>query len=354
MEIHNSDIAEIFKKTADFLEITGANPFRVRAYRNAARTIEGLAQTVSDLLAGDPDLTSLPGIGKDLDEKIKEIVRTGRLGKLEKLEELVPAGLHNVLKVPGLGPRKVKTLYDNLNIRNIEDLKREARSGQIRQLAGFGHTSEKRILRDIERLHNYDKQTLWISAESIARTLTEYLAKGVPTKDIVVTGSFRRHKETVRDLDILVASPNPVTVITHFVTFDQIDRILAQGQTRASIRLRSGLQVDLRVVDRDGFGAALHYFTGSQAHNIAIRRLGRQKGLKINEYGVFKDKLRVAGQTEEEVFASVGLPYITPELREDGGEIQAGHENRPSGFFSSHKIYAAAPFFFAAFGAPFR
>ncbi len=328
MKIRNTDIAELFKRTADFLEIEGTNPFRVRAYRNAARTIAGLARTVTDLLAENSDLTRLPGIGRELDEKIKEIVRSGKLGKLEELEERVPPGLHRVLDIPGLGPRKVKVLFDDLDIRNIEDLRRAAREGRIRELAGFGPKSEERILKDVDRLDSHDRRTLWISAENVARSLTEYLGHEFSVGDLVVTGSFRRRKETVRDLDILAAGQDPMAIMTGFVNFDHVDRVLSHGHTRASIQLRSGLQVDLRVVDRECFGAALHYFTGSQAHNIAIRRLARQKGLKINEYGVFEGIRRIAGQTEEDIFAQVGLPYIAPELREDCGEIQAGRENR--------------------------
>lgn len=328
METRNTEIADLFKKTADFLEIAGTNPFRVRAYRNAARTIKSLARSITDLLTEDPDLTRLSGIGKELDDKIKEIIRTGKLSKLEELEERVPAGLHRVLKVPGLGPRKVKALYDKLSIRNIEDLRREAREGRIRELGGFGQKTENRILRDVDRLDSNEKRTLWITAENIAGSLREHLGFDLSNRDLIVTGSFRRRKETVRDLDVLVASRDSKAIMERFVNFDQIDRVLANGHTRASILLRSGLQVDLRVVELSCLGAALHYFTGSQAHNIAIRRLGRQKGLKINEYGVFKGDRRIAGQAEEEIFTSVGLPYIEPELREDSGEIQAAREKR--------------------------
>jgi DNA polymerase (family 10) len=338
MEIRNADISELFKKTADFLEIEGSNPFRVRAYRHAARTIAGLARTVTVLIAEDPDLTRLNGIGKELDEKIKEIVRTGKLGKLEELEERVPHGLHRVLNIPGLGPRKVKALYDNLGIENIEDLKKAARRGDIRDLEGFGLKSEDRILKELGRLDNSARQTLWISAEKVARSLIEYLERDLTDGKLVVCGSFRRRKETVGDLDVLVVCQDAEPIIKRFANFAQVDRVLSHGHTRASIQLRSGLQVDLRVVDRECFGAALHYFTGSQAHNIAIRRLARQKGLKINEYGVFRSDRRVAGRSEEEVFAQVGLSYIAPELREDGGEIQAARENRLPALISLEDI----------------
>lgn len=338
MGIQNADISRLFEKTADFLEIEGSNPFRVRAYRRAARTIDGLARSVSDLLADDPDLTRLPGIGKELDEKIKEIVRTGKLGKLEELEERLPRDLHRVLEFPGLGPRKVKTLYDNLGIRSVDDLKRAARQGAIRQLAGFGKKSEERILKDLDRMDSFEHQTLWISAERVARSLMEYLQRNLSDTEFAVAGSFRRRKETVGDLDVLAAGPNPGAIMSHFASFDQADRVLSSGLKRTSILLKSGLQVDLRVVDRDCFGSALHYFTGSQAHNIAIRRLGRQKGLKINEYGIFKGNRRMGGREEEDVFAQVDLPVIEPELREDRGEIQAARENRLPALISAGDI----------------
>jgi DNA polymerase (family 10) len=338
MNIRNTDISELFNKTADFLEISGANPFRTRAYRNAARTIASLAHSVSDLLNEDADLTRLSGIGKELDEKIKEIIRTGKLAKLEELEKQVPASLHHVLKIPGLGPRKVKALYDNLGIRSIEELKQAAREERIRKLAGFGKKSEERILKDIRRLDRYETRTLWIAAENIARSLTDYLKLGETFEPYEITGSFRRRKETVRDLDILVASQDAQTIMDRFVLFDHVDEVIAQGETRSAIRLRSGFQVDLRVVGAKSFGAALHYFTGSQAHNIAIRRLGKQKGLKINEYGVFDSHRRVGGLTEEDVFIKVGLPFIRPELREDAGEIQAALENRLPDLITSEDI----------------
>ena len=338
MNIRNTDISELFKKTADFLEISGANPFRIRAYRNAARTIASLAHPVSDLLVENADLTRLPGIGKELDEKIKEIIRTGKLAKLEELEEHVPGSLHLVLKIPGLGPRKVKALYTNLGVSSIEELKRAAMDEKIRKLAGFGKKSEERILKDIGRLDRYVSRTLWITAENIAGSLTDHLRPVVTSGNIEITGSFRRRRETVRDLDILVASQDAKKIMDRFVSFDHVGEVIAQGDTRSSIRLHSGFQVDLRVVDRESFGAALHYFTGSQAHNIAIRRLGKQKGLKINEYGVFNDHRRVAGLMEEDVFFQVGLPYIPPELREDIGEIQAALENRLPNLISPKDI----------------
>jgi DNA polymerase (family 10) len=326
--IQNRDIADIFTKVADFLEIEGANPFRVRAYRNAARTVAGLAQSISELIAAESDLTQLSGIGKELDEKIREIVHTGRLAKLEELENRLPAGLHQVLKIPGLGPRKVKVLYHALNIKGLDDLKKAAREGRVRTLEGFGRKTEEGILKNIDRLSHSEIRTPWFTAEAIARSLTDYLKQDQLVPDITVAGSFRRRKETVGDLDILISCRKADAVIKSFTAYESVDRVISHGDTRSSIVLRSGLQVDLRVVPEKSYGAALHYFTGSQAHNIAIRRIGQQRGLKINEYGVFIGSRRKGGRTEEEVYASLDLPYIEPELREDRGEIQAAREKR--------------------------
>ncbi|MGD8971613.1 MAG: nucleotidyltransferase domain-containing protein, partial [Desulfobacterales bacterium] len=315
--IQNNEIADYFTKVADFLEIEGANPFRVRAYRNAAQTITGLAHSIAELIAAESDLTQLSGIGKELDEKIREIVRTGRLAKLEELENRLPPGLHQVLKIPGLGPRKVKALYHALNIKGLDDLKRAAREGRVRTIEGFGLKTEEGIPKNIDRLSRSEKRTPWFTAEAIARTLTEHLKQDQPLADITVAGSFRRRKETVGDLDILISSRNGSAVMKSFTAYEGVERVISQGDTRASIVLRSGLQVDLRVVPQESYGAALHYFTGSQAHNIAIRRIGQQKGFKINEYGVFTGSRLTGGRTEEDVYASLELPYIEPELRED-------------------------------------
>ena len=326
--IQNSEIADYFTKVADFLEIEGANPFRVRAYRNAARTITGLAHSIAELIAAESDLTQLSGIGKELNEKIREIVRTGRLAKLEELENRLPPGLHQVLKIPGLGPRKVKVLYHALKIKGLDDLKKAAREGRVRTIEGFGLKMEEGILKNIDRLNHSEKRTPWFTAEAIARMLSEYLKQDQLVSDITVAGSFRRRKETVGDLDILISCRNAAAVMKSFTDYEGVDRVISQGDTRSSIVLRSGLQVDLRVVPEKSYGAALHYFTGSQAHNIAIRRIGQQKGLKVNEYGVFTGSRRTGGQTEEEVYASLDLPFIEPELREDRGEIQAAREKR--------------------------
>jgi len=327
MPIRNAEIAEFFKKVADLLEIDGANPFRVRAYRTAVRTISSLGHEISELIA-HKDLTNLPGIGKELATKIKEIVATGRLSKLEELEKRIPPELHQVLKLPGLGPKKVKVLYDQLNIRSLPELEKAARREKIRSLAGFGKKSEERILEEIEQRGQGKERIQWIVGEKVAASFIEYLTAQPSVKQIDMAGSFRRRQETIGDLDILVSCDTPAQIMALFIRHEDVQRVIAQGNTKSSVILRGGMQVDLRVIDSQSYGAALHYFTGSQLHNITLRRLARQMGLKINEYGVFKEEQRIAGQTEADVFAALKLPFIEPELREDRGEIQAARQGR--------------------------
>ena len=330
MPVHNADIAEIFNRTADLLEIQGANPFRVRAYRNVARTLGGMSKSVAAMGGNGKALSDLPGIGKDLAEKIKEIIETGKLSQLKDLEKEMPSGLHDVLKIPGLGPKKVKVLYEGLKIGSVDDLKKAAEKKKIHSLPGFGEKTEKDILEEIERKGGSGERLLISLAEPIADSLMDYLKESKDIKNISAAGSFRRRRETVGDLDILVTCKKGTNkkVMTRFVDYEDVDHVVSQGETRSSVILNSGLQVDLRVVPGVSYGAALHYFTGSKAHNIAVRKMGVKKGLKINEYGVFKKDKRVAGKTEKEVFKQVGLPYLEPELREDRGEIDAAKKEK--------------------------
>lgn len=323
MPIHNADIAAMFDEIADLLEIEEANPFRIRAYRNASRTLQGLGEEAATMLEQGEDLTELPGIGKDLAAKIKEIVETGRCLALEKLHKASAPGLTELLKIPGLGPKRVHALYHELDIHTAEQLFRAAHDGRLRQLPGFGEKIEARIL---EAMETHVQQTTRIKrarAAQYAQPLLEYLQKAKGVKHVTAAGSYRRCNETVGDLDILVTAEHSRPVMDHFVGYDEVTNVLAKGETRATVILRGGLQVDVRVVPEESYGAALHYFTGSKAHNIAIRRRGQQRGLKINEYGVFKNDKQIAGSTEESVFKAVGLPWIAPELRENRGEIEA-------------------------------
>jgi DNA polymerase (family 10) len=328
MTVHNADIAAQFYRMAVLLEIEGANPFRVRAYRRAAATIEDLPESVARMLAAGRKLNELPGIGDDLAGKIKEICETGHLSALEEVEARTPSTLAALTAIPGLGPKRVQLLHDKLGISSIEELARAAEAGKLRELPRFGAALEAKIREEINKGRQAEQRFKISTAEDFAEGLKTYLQKGPDVGEVVVAGSFRRRKETVGDLDILVTCRRGAAAIDHFVAYDEIEKVLSKGTTRATVILRAGLQVDLRVVPERSYGAALHYFTGSKGHNIAVRRIAQAKGLKVNEYGIFRGRKRVGGRTEEEVFKAAGLPFIEPELREDHGEIEAASEGR--------------------------
>lgn len=328
MPVHNTEIADSFDSLADLLEIEGANPFRVRAYRNAARTIRSYGKNMSDLVKSDTDLSKLPNIGKDLAEKITTMVKTGKLPLLEEVKSRTPAALGELIKIKGLGPKRVKTLYSKLDIKSPDDLERAVSCGKIRNLEGFGEKTEQMIMERLKHFSGREQRTKLRDAEAIVKPLLEHLKQKKGVKDIIVAGSYRRRKETIGDLDILVTARKGSTIINHFTKYDEIDEIISRGNTRSTVHLRSGLSVDLRVVPQVSYGAALHYFTGSKAHNIAVRKLGIKKGYKINEYGVFKDDKRIAGKTEKQVYARINLPYIPPELRENRGELELARKGK--------------------------
>jgi len=328
MAIHNEQIADAFEEIADLLEIEGANPFRVRAYRNAARSLRGLGHELSELVAKGEDLTELPGIGKDLAAKIHELLKTGHARALDQLHREIPAGVESLLRIPGLGPKRVRRLYQELGIRTIKQLQRAVRDGRIGRLTGFGPGLERKILQSTTMSGESEKRYLRASVRADAEALTGYLQQAGNVRDIVVAGSYRRGQDTVGDLDILVTTTGPSDVSKRFTEYGEVAQVVASGETRSTIVLDNGLQVDLRVVPEACFGAALHYFTGNKAHNIQVRRMGQKKGLKINEYGVFKADKRIAGKTEQSVFRAVGLPYIEPELRQGQGEIDAARRRQ--------------------------
>ncbi len=324
MPVHNSDIATIFSRVADLLEIENANPFRVRAYRNAARVISGMGRSIPEMVSGDADLTELPGIGADLSKKIREIVQTGTLKQLGEIEKRVPPSLADLLGIPGLGPKRVGTIYRELGIQTLDGLREAAEAGRIQSLDGFGEKTEQQILSGIGAAsESGERRVKLVDAEEFAEPLVAYLREAPGVKAIAVAGSYRRRKETVGDLDILVTQRRDADVMERFVAYDDVDRVVSRGKTRSTVILRSGLHVDLRAVAAVSYGAALHYFTGSKAHNVAVRRMAIKQGLKVNEYGVFREDERIAGKTEEAVYEAVGLPYIPPELRENRGEIEA-------------------------------
>src|SRR5687768_2653884 len=328
MPSHNADIAAIFEEIADLLEIEGANPFRIRAYRNAARIIGELSVEAYALMEKEEDLTGIPGIGRDLSAKIKEIVTTNRCSLLDRLRTELPPAVTELLKVPGLGPKRVRHLYHDLDVQTVEQLYCAARDGRIRALPGFGEKTELNILQAVEAHADQVSRFKLAVAAQYAEALRSYLAAAPGVMKVTVAGSYRRMRETVGDLDIVITAAESPPVMQHFISYDEVAEILAAGSTRASVILKCGLQVDLRVVAEESYGAALHYFTGSKSHNIAVRYIARKRGLKINEYGVYRGRTRIAGESEESVYRAVGLSYIPPELREDRGEIAKARVGR--------------------------
>lgn len=328
MPIHNADIAAVLEGIADLLEIENANIFRVRAYRNASHILQELGKDVRTMVEKADDLTKLPGIGDDLAHKIQELVETGHCTMLDKLHQQLPATVTELLKIPGLGPKRVRTLYHELDIRTMEQLQRAVRNHRIQTLPGFGEKTEMRIA-DALAMHAADMGRFNLAvAAQYAEPLASWLRTLPGVQQVVVAGSYRRARETVGDIDILITAAPNSQVMKRFCSYDEIAETLSQGPTRSSVVLKNKLQVDVRVVRPESYGAALHYFTGSKSHNIAIRRLGQARGLKINEYGVFKAGARVNGETEESVYQLVGLPFIPPELRENRGEIEAARDGR--------------------------
>lgn len=319
----NQAIAAIFNEIADLLEVEEANPFRVRAYRNAARMVEGMTEGVDAMLARGADLTALPGVGVDLAAKMREIVETGTCAMLTRVRTEVPSYVLQLLQLPGLGPKRARALQHELGITSLDELARAAAAHRIRELHGFGPRSEERLLEALNARLARDRRYGLAIAKPCADALTHYLLASGLVDQLVVAGSYRRGRDTVGDLDLLITGRKRAQIVEHFVHYNEVATRISAGPTRASVVLKNGMQVDLRVVRSDAFGAALVYFTGSKPHNIALRKLAQAQGLKINEYGVFRGKARIAGQTEASVYRAVGLPWICPELREDQGEIAA-------------------------------
>lgn len=322
-QVKNIDIANIFDRLADLLELEGENPFRVRAYRNAAATVENLPQNLEEMVKKGDDLTSLPAIGNDLAQKINDIVNHKEIDLLKRLEEKNPIDFEELNRIQGLGPRRIKKLYEILNVQNIDDLYHAAEEQKIRNLPGFSKKIEEHILEEIKKIKEKYNRMKISTAEQNALPIVEYLRENRSIQDIEIAGSYRRRKETIGDLDILVTCEDSISVMTHFVNYFDIDEVLSKGDTRSSIILKSGIQVDLRVLPQKSYGAAMLYFTGSKAHNIVIRKLAKQKDWKVNEYGLFSNDDFLAGETEKGIYNKLGLPYIEPELRENRGEFEA-------------------------------
>lgn len=328
MSTNNTEISQIFNKIGDLLEIEGENRFRIRAYRNAAMTVENLSHNLSEMVKNSEDLTELPGIGKDLAQKITDIVNGKKIELLEKLEKEFPPELSKLMTVPGLGPKKVKMLYDKLDIKSLDDLTKAAKQQKISKLPTFSKKTEEHILNEVEKIKTKYNRINIANADKDALPFVQYLKQDKNIKQIQIAGSYRRRQETIGDIDILVSCSKSEGIMDRFVKYHEVDETLSKGPTRSSVILKSGIQVDIRVVSDESWGAALHYFTGSKAHNIEIRKLAIKQGWKVNEYGLFEGERTIAGKTEMEIYSKLGLKYIEPELRENRGEFEAAAKDR--------------------------
>jgi DNA polymerase (family X) len=339
MSMENVEIAAILDEVADLLEIQEANPFRIRAYRNAVRTIEGLGRPLAEMVAGEEDLTELSGIGKDIAGYIEELVTTGELALLKEISRASPETLAELLRLEGVGPKRARILWEELGVESVEDLQAAIEKGRAAKVKGFGTKTVDKIRRSIADFQAHIGRIPISEADQLVRPLLAHMADAPGIEKLEVAGSYRRRRETVGDIDLLAVCEESGPVMDHFTRYDGARRVESAGETRGTIVLRGGLHVDLRIVPRDSYGAALHYFTGSKEHNIAVRRRGVERGLKINEYGVFEvpkgkstgkgapdEGRKVGGNEEEDVFSAVGLDWMPPELRENRGEIEAAEE----------------------------
>ena len=329
--MENKEIAAMLEETADLLEVAGGDPFRVRSYRNAVRAIENLSERLEDIL-GDPSrkLTDIPSIGKGMASHIEEMCRTGQLAARQELAAKYPAVTLELLKIQGLGPKGVATLLGHFKIQSLDEVEKLAREGKLRDLPRMGEKLEQKIVKSIEAYKRSAGRFLINVADGLAQELQGYLSQCHGVKKVTPAGSLRRGCETIGDLDLLVTGGDPEQVAEHFLKFPKITDVIASGANKVSVKLKEGIQVDVRMLDPESYGAALQYFTGSKAHNVALRDRAKRLGFKVNEYGVFRisDDHKVAGRTEEEVYRKLDLAYIEPELRENSGEIEAAEEGK--------------------------
>jgi DNA polymerase (family 10) len=334
--MENLEIAAVLKEFGDLLDIKGANPFRVRAYRNAVRTINDLTQPLAAMVETGEDLTELPGIGKDMASHIRELVEWGELSALEKLGEEVPRTLTDLIRLEGVGPKKAKRLWEELEVTSVDELEEALEADRVAGLEGFGKKSAEKMARSIQDFRKHQGRFLLSDADILVQPLIRYLEETPGVERIEVAGSYRRRRETVGDIDLLVLwEGDPGELMQRFQAYPGVVRTEAAGEAKSRVHLRSGLPVDLRIIPRESYGAALHYFSGSKEHNVALRTLGVRRGLKINEYGVFREvgsgggeDERLGGEEERDVFLSVDLPWISPLLRENRGEIEAAADDR--------------------------
>ncbi|MDX1578301.1 MAG: helix-hairpin-helix domain-containing protein, partial [Gemmatimonadota bacterium] len=352
-EIENVEIATVLDEVADLLEIQEANPFRVRAYRNAVRTVETHGVAMRKLVEEGEDLTKLPAIGKEMARHIRELVETGELSVYVELSEEVPPSLVELMRLPGVGPKRARKLWDELGIETVDDLEEAARAGRVEELEGFGAKTQAKILEGIDSYRRHTSRFRLSEAERLVEVLLDHMRGADGLRRVEAAGSYRRRRETVGDVDLLAVTEDPSGASERLASYSSVSRVLGQGETKTSVQLRSGLQVDLRVVPEESWGAALVYFTGSKAHNIRLRQRALDRDLRVSEYGVFRapeteadageadgtgsdpegaaasaerrvsEGDLVAGATEEEVYAALDLAWIPPEIREDRGELAA-------------------------------
>lgn len=313
----NEQIAAVFSELADLLEIQQANAFRVRAYRSAARTISSTADSMASLVEADSDLTQFAGIGKDLARQIVEVVRTGKHEKLVELRKEVPQGVVDMLRIPGVGPKKVAIFFHDLKLTSLDALKAAAENGELAALKGFGKKTEAAILENIDQAAEAGRRISIAAARSAAEAVVADLLAIDEVHQAAVAGSCRRRKETCGDLDVLATADDADAAMDVLAEHPLVEKVLQRGDTKMRVRLSSGVEMDLRVVPDESYGAAMQYFTGSKEHNVVVRGRAKDLGLKVNEYGVFRGDKQVAGATEEDVYAAIGLPWIPPELREN-------------------------------------
>ena len=339
--MENIEIASILEELGDLLEINGSNPFRIRAYRNAVRTVRGLTRPLSAMVDEGEDLMELPAIGKDMSAHVIELIQTGELARLAEVSAEVPRSLVQLVKLDGVGPKKARKLWESLGLTTVDELEAALKAGRVESLEGFGKTSVGKILTSIEDLRRYAGRFLISQVDELIGPLLAHMREDPGVERVEVAGSYRRRRDTIGDVDLLVQADLPAPgVMEHFTAFGSVERIVSAGDTRGSMVLRSGLEVDLRVIPERSFGAALHYFTGSKEHNVAVRQIAQRLGLRVNEWGVFRmpegvdpvdvgkeDGERVAGETEASVFEAVGMTWVPPVLRENRGEVEAARDD---------------------------
>lgn len=335
--MENLDVAHVLEELADLLEIQGANPFRIRAYRNAVRTVEGLTRPLRAMVEAGEDLTDLPAIGKDLAQHIAELMETGRIGRLEEIAEAFPRSLVELMRLDGVGPKKARRLFEEIDVRTVDDLEAAVREGRVEKLDGFGKKSAEKVLRAIDDHRQHVGRFLLDDAEKLIAGVVEHLESMPAVERVTVAGSLRRRRETIGDIDLLaLCEGEGATVVEHFTRYPGAAKVEAAGDTKGNIILHSGLSIDLRVIPGRSFGSALQYFSGSKEHNVAMRTRAVRQGLRVNEWGVFRvpagvdpetlgkeDGERVAGETEEAVYEALGMAWVPPELRENRGEVEA-------------------------------